>query len=166
MVLLGCCPACRFLPFALLGALMAFVGYTHPASAPSAKLAEQARMRGSGKGADREQRTPSRNSLKTSRDRALRRQAASITAAECSHSELAHRVAKMRKKFAAQYGFVVPEIKLDRQISPSRRSPIVQASTAPSWPPARCAPASIWCCRRRRSDARSAGRGDASPLSA
>ncbi|HEY8579446.1 MAG TPA: FHIPEP family type III secretion protein, partial [Beijerinckiaceae bacterium] len=29
-----------------------------------------------------------------------------------SHDELAHRVAKLRRKFAQQYGFVVPEIKL------------------------------------------------------
>lgn len=29
-----------------------------------------------------------------------------------AHGELAHRVAKMRRKFAQQYGFVVPEIKL------------------------------------------------------
>src|SRR5690606_37621535 len=34
-----------------------------------------------------------------------------------SHEELAFRVAKMRKKFAAQYGFVVPEIKVTDDLS-------------------------------------------------
>jgi flagellar biosynthesis protein FlhA len=34
-----------------------------------------------------------------------------------SHGELAHRVAKMRKKFAQQYGFVVPEIKLSNDLT-------------------------------------------------
>ena len=33
------------------------------------------------------------------------------------HSELAHRVGKMRRKFATQYGFVVPEIKLTDDLS-------------------------------------------------
>ena len=34
-----------------------------------------------------------------------------------AHGDLAHRVAKMRRKFARQYGFVVPEIKLSDELS-------------------------------------------------
>ncbi|TMJ73513.1 MAG: EscV/YscV/HrcV family type III secretion system export apparatus protein, partial [Alphaproteobacteria bacterium] len=34
-----------------------------------------------------------------------------------THSELAQRVAKMRRKFAKQYGFVVPEIRLSDDLS-------------------------------------------------
>ena len=34
-----------------------------------------------------------------------------------SHNEIASRVAKMRRKFAREYGFVVPEIKLTDEIS-------------------------------------------------
>jgi flagellar biosynthesis protein FlhA len=34
-----------------------------------------------------------------------------------AHGELAHRVAKVRRRFAAQYGFVIPEIKLTDDLS-------------------------------------------------
>ncbi|WP_306343114.1 FHIPEP family type III secretion protein, partial [Escherichia coli] len=34
-----------------------------------------------------------------------------------SRTELAHRVSKIRKKFAKQYGFVIPEIKLTDNLS-------------------------------------------------
>ena len=34
-----------------------------------------------------------------------------------SRNELAHRVSKIRKKFAKQYGFVIPEIKLTDNLS-------------------------------------------------
>ncbi len=34
-----------------------------------------------------------------------------------AHGELAHRVGKVRRRFAAQYGFVIPEIKLTDDLS-------------------------------------------------
>ena len=49
------------------------------------------------------------------RDRALPRQADLGKLVHAPHSELAQRVGKMRRKFAKQYGFVVPEIKLTRR---------------------------------------------------
>ena len=39
-----------------------------------------------------------------------------------SHEELAFRVSKMRKKFATQFGFVVPEIKVSDDISIDEKS--------------------------------------------
>ena len=39
------------------------------------------------------------------------------TVVDARHSDLAQRVAKMRRKFAKQYGFVVPEIKLADDLS-------------------------------------------------
>ena len=45
------------------------------------------------------------------RDRASDRQAA-LDQASDAHQELAFRMGKMRKKFATQYGFVVPEVRL------------------------------------------------------
>ncbi|MFT3988551.1 flagellar biosynthesis protein FlhA [Aestuariivirga sp.] len=50
-----------------------------------------------------------------------------------AHGELAHRVAKMRRKFAQQYGFVIPEVKLsDDLILPPRGYSIKIHSTVAS----------------------------------
>jgi flagellar biosynthesis protein FlhA len=60
-----------------------------------------------------------------------------------AHQELAFRVGKMRKKFATQYGFVVPEIKVTDDIA-IPRSPTRSVSTARRSLRTSCASAKCW----------------------
>ena len=90
---------------------MAFIGTGIPKrfaaerSAAAARKAEEARQ------AAAEARESVQESLKTAEiELCLGRQLAGKV--HLAHDELAHRVAKMRRKFARQYGFVVPDIKL------------------------------------------------------
>ncbi len=112
MVILALVPGLPLLPFALLGGMMAFIGYTIPKriAAREAAAEEQRAL-------EAEQQallTPPdtiKDSLKSAEIELL---LGKQLAAEMLnvHGELAHRVSKMRKKFAMEYGFVVPEIKL------------------------------------------------------
>ena len=75
-----------------------------------------------------------------------------------AHQELAFRMSKMRKKFATQYGFVVPEVKLTDDFGiPSQELPD-QGARHRRRRACRCASARSWCCsataRRRTFPAR------------
>jgi flagellar biosynthesis protein FlhA len=111
MFILGAVPGLPFAPFALLGGVMAFVGYTIPkqqakdravAAAEAAAIEQKARSEA--KGSVKEQLKAYEIELCLSRQLTAKFLA--------SHDEIGSRVAKMRRKFARQYGFVVPEIKL------------------------------------------------------
>jgi flagellar biosynthesis protein FlhA len=116
MVILALVPGLPLLPFALLGGLMAFVGYTIPKRiAERAAAAEEIRAMEAEEAA-RESQDTIKESLRTAEiELGLGKQLAAEMLT--SHSELAHRVGKMRKKFAQQYGFVVPEIKLSDSLT-------------------------------------------------
>ncbi len=116
MVILALVPGLPLLPFALLGGLMAFVGYTIPKrNAERAAAAEEIRAM-EAEEAVRESQDTIKESLRTAEiELSLGKQLAAEMLT--SHSELAHRVGKMRKKFAQQYGFVVPEIKLSDSLT-------------------------------------------------
>jgi flagellar biosynthesis protein FlhA len=111
MFILGVVPSLPFAPFAILGGIMAFVGYAIPkrqekdraiAAAATAKVEEKARN---------EAKSSVKEQLKAYEiELCLGRQL--TTKFLASHDEIGSRVAKMRRKFARQYGFVVPEIKL------------------------------------------------------
>jgi flagellar biosynthesis protein FlhA len=116
MFILGVIPGLPFLPFAGLGALMAFVGVAIPnrharelAREAAQKSAHEEKARAEAKASIKEQLKPVEIELCFSKELA-----ATLLA---SHSEIAERVAKMRRKFAREYGFVVPEIKLTDDIS-------------------------------------------------
>lgn len=111
MFVLALIPGLPFAPFAALGGTMAFIGTAIPKrfaaerSAAAARKAEEARQ------AAAEARESVQESLKTAEiELCLGRQLAGKV--HLAHDELAHRVAKMRRKFARQYGFAVPDIKL------------------------------------------------------
>ena len=115
MFVLGVIPGLPFIPFALLGGLMAFVGVAIPnrqAKDRAIAAAEQARR-------EEKSRAEARSSIKEHLKSAeielcfSKELTATLLA---SHDEIASRVAKMRRKFARQYGFVVPEIKLTDDI--------------------------------------------------
>jgi flagellar biosynthesis protein FlhA len=95
---------------------MAFCGYSIPRRLAEARAAEAATALAAEHKAEDEAKHSVKESLRTAEiELCLGKQLA--TALVASHGELAQRVAKMRRKFARQYGFVVPEIKLSDSFS-------------------------------------------------
>ena len=111
-------PGLPFLPFTALGLLLGFVAYTIPK-----RLAEQqeaAKAKAAAAAAEEKTRAEAKDSVKESLKTAeielcLGKHLAVQMLS--THGELAHRVSKMRRKFAQQYGFVVPDIKLSDSLS-------------------------------------------------
>ncbi len=120
MMLLGVMPGLPFIPFAGLGGILAFAGVSIPnriarekAVAAAEKTRQDEKVRAEARSSIKEQLKSAEIELCFSKE---------LTAALlASHNEIASRVAKMRRKFARQYGFVVPEIKLTDDIkTPSK----------------------------------------------
>ena len=116
MVILGVVPGLPFLPFAALAGMMTFVGIAIPnqlAKVRDKEAAERAaqeeKVKADARMSIKEQLKPVEIELCFSKELA-----GTLLA---SYSEIAGRVAKMRRKFAREYGFVVPEIKLTDEIS-------------------------------------------------
>lgn len=113
MVILALVPGLPLVPFALLGGMMAFIGYTIPKRIAEREAAaeEQRALEAEQQQAQVTTQDSIKESLKSAEIELL---LGKQLAAEMLnvHGELAHRVSKMRKKFAVEYGFVVPEIKL------------------------------------------------------
>ncbi len=104
-------PGLPMIPFLALGGCMGFIAYSIPRQ--RADLEAKAKV----KVAEEQQKNllESRDSVKESLKLAeievcLGKHLASYLAS--SHGDLAHRVGKMRKKFAQDYGFVLPDVKL------------------------------------------------------
>jgi len=116
MFILGIVPGLPLLPFATLGGVLAFVGIAIPARERGRQAAQAAvratqdeRARAEARASIKEQLKPAEVELCFSKELA-----ATLLA---QHAEIANRVAKMRRKFAREYGFVVPEIKLTDEIN-------------------------------------------------
>ncbi|MDX3966417.1 MAG: flagellar biosynthesis protein FlhA [Bradyrhizobium sp.] len=114
MFVLALMPGLPMAPFVLLGGVMAFVGYSLPKRQAARERKEAASK------ADERAQADAKESVKE------QLKTAEIELALGGHlsvhllgsrTELAHRVAKIRKKFAKQYGFVIPEIKLTDNLS-------------------------------------------------
>jgi flagellar biosynthesis protein FlhA len=116
MFVLAIMPGLPMFPFTFLGGLMAFVGYAVPKQLAKEhdeqkRLAAEAELR-----KQRETRESVKESMKSVEiELCLGKQLEAKLIA--SHNELASRVTKMRRKFAKQYGFVVPDIKLSDNLS-------------------------------------------------
>ena len=111
MFLLAVAPGLPFLPFAALGGMLAFVAYLVPRRRAEAKALEDKQVRDAADVAADEVRQSVRESLKTTEiELCLGKQVS--TSFLKQHNELVQRVGKMRRNFARQYGFIVPEIKL------------------------------------------------------
>ena len=114
MFVLAVMPGLPLVPFALLGGVMAFVGYSLPKKEAARQKKEEARKADERAQVDAKESV--KESLKTAEiELALGSQLAVHLLG--SRNELAHRVSKIRKKFAKQYGFVIPEIKLTDNLS-------------------------------------------------
>ncbi|KMO42005.1 flagellar biosynthesis protein FlhA [Methylobacterium variabile] len=109
-------PGLPFLPFVALSGLLFFVARTIPKRLEAQAAAAEAKAKAEEAQRQAEAKDSVKDSLKTPEiELCLGRQAASQI--QASHAELGHRVAKMRRKFARQYGFVVPDIKVTDNLS-------------------------------------------------
>ena len=120
MFVMSLLPGLPLLPFAFLGGAMAFVGYTVPRRRAAKDAQEQARLAReiAARPGDKDS---IKDALKTAEiELALGTQLS--TQLLSAHGELAHRVGKLRRSFAKQYGFIIPEIRLvsDLSISPKK----------------------------------------------
>ncbi|MBW3097347.1 flagellar biosynthesis protein FlhA [Pseudohoeflea coraliihabitans] len=116
LAVLALMPGLPFLPFAVLAGGMAFASWAIPRRRDAVARAEAQEVHRQ----EQEQKDKEDASVKTILKTAeielvLGKQVAARVLG--SHEELAFRVAKMRKKFAEQYGFVVPEIKVSDDLS-------------------------------------------------
>ncbi|GLS31333.1 flagellar biosynthesis protein FlhA [Mesorhizobium albiziae] len=111
LLVLSLMPGLPMLPFLSLALLMAAAGYIipmrHNRSLAAAEQAEKQKQDSK----EEEEKNSVKASLKTAEIELLVGKQLS-TRLIVSHQELAFRMGKMRKKFATQYGFVVPEIRL------------------------------------------------------
>lgn len=121
--ILAIVPGLPFLPFAALGGSMAFAAFMIPRqraeeAAANELVAEEQRKASEVKADDKDS---VKQALRTPEIELLLGKQVS-TRLLGAHQELAFRVGKMRKKFATQYGFVVPEIKVSDDISISDKA--------------------------------------------
>ncbi len=116
MFVLALAPGLPLLPFALLGSIMSFIAYAIPKRRAELRAAEEAKVQEAARATEEEARNSVRESLKTVEIELCLGKQISASFIQ-THSELAQRVAKMRRKFAKQYGFVVPEIRLSDDLS-------------------------------------------------
>jgi flagellar biosynthesis protein FlhA len=120
MGVLGLVPGLPFLPFAMLSGLMASVGVAIPRRIARAAAEEAARQAERDAKAKAEARASIEEQLKAFEiELVLSKELNAALLA--SRDEMASRIAKMRRKFAKAYGFVVPEIRVaDDLKSPAR----------------------------------------------
>lgn len=113
-------PGLPFFPFALFGGILTFVGYTVPKRAAREAAAEEAQLAAAAVAAQKEAKESVKESLRAVEiELSLGKQLASKLLG--TQGELTHRVTKMRRKFAQQFGFVVPDIKVtDSLIAPPK----------------------------------------------
>jgi flagellar biosynthesis protein FlhA len=111
LTVLALMPGLPAFPFLVLAGTMTAVAYIIPLrrnrrAAAANEIENQKRQT-----QDEEERNSIKHSLKTAEIELLIGKQLSIRLL-ASHQELAFRMGKMRKKFATQYGFVVPEVRL------------------------------------------------------
>jgi flagellar biosynthesis protein FlhA len=115
LVLLALMPGLPFLPFAALAAALAGVVLIARRRQAQIGAAEDARKKAETVEQEEAARSSARQMLRVAEiELSLGRQLSSF--AVVSRGEIADRVAKMRKRFALDYGFVIPEIKLSDDI--------------------------------------------------
>ena len=121
MGLLSVVPGLPFLPFFSLGGILAFGGWLIPRQLAAAARAKQEIEASAIQQTKDSEKDSVKNVLKTAEIELLLGKQVS-TRLLGSHQELAFRVGKMRKKFASQYGFVVPEIKVSDDLAISDKT--------------------------------------------
>ncbi|NJM28735.1 MAG: flagellar biosynthesis protein FlhA [Rhizobiales bacterium] len=134
LFLLAVMPGLPFLPFAVLGAGLVAASIAVSRGRLNEEIARQERQAESDASKSTAERTSAKELLRTSEiELSLGRQLTGILLS--NQSELAHRVAKMRKKFAQQFGFIIPEIELsdDLNLAPKNYSVKIHGTLAASY---------------------------------
>src|SRR5690606_11272792 len=111
LLLLAFMPGLPMFPFVMLAAAMAAIGYIIPLQHDRRVAAADAVKKEAAANKADEEKNSVKASLATAEIELLIGKQLS-TKLIVAHQELAFRMSKMRKKFATQYGFVVPEVKL------------------------------------------------------
>ena len=111
MAIFAIMPGLPLLPFAMLAAILGFTGYIIPKRQAARQKLVDDQKAADAAAKKEESRESVKESLKTSEiELCLGKQVAGQLLAK--HGELSRRVGKMRRKFAEQYGFVVPDIRV------------------------------------------------------
>ncbi|PZO81816.1 MAG: flagellar biosynthesis protein FlhA [Mesorhizobium amorphae] len=116
LVLLALMPGLPMFPFLSLAALLGVLAYAIPQNQQKKDRAEAQAKHDEESAKQQEEKDSVKNSLRTAEIELLIGKQLSARLLS-SHQELAFRMGKMRKKFATQYGFVVPEVKLTDEFS-------------------------------------------------
>ena len=121
--ILAIVPGLPFLPFAVLGGSMGLAAFMIPRRRAEEAAAHDLEVEDQRKAAEvkADDKDSVKQALRTPEIELLLGKQVS-TRLLGAHQELAFRVGKMRKKFATQYGFVVPEIKVSDDISISDKA--------------------------------------------
>ncbi|MFG1296620.1 MULTISPECIES: flagellar biosynthesis protein FlhA [Xanthobacter] len=114
-------PGLPLLPFAILGGVLAFVGYSIPKQLAKKQALEAEKAEAERQKKEREQRESVKESLRTPEiEVCVGKQLAGQVLR--TPTELTNRIGKMRRKFAVRYGFVVPEIRMSESLSVPNKS--------------------------------------------
>lgn len=121
MAVFAVMPGLPMLPFLALSAGMAFIGYTIPKQIAAKEAAAVAKAAVEEEARKQEAKESVKESLRVAEiELAIGKQLAATVLRQ--QQELALRVNKMRRKFATQYGFVIPEIKVTESLSVPTKS--------------------------------------------
>ncbi|WP_454916048.1 flagellar biosynthesis protein FlhA [Xanthobacter sediminis] len=113
-------PGLPLLPFAVLGGVMAFVGYSIPKQLAKKQAAEAQKVEAERQQKEREARESVKESLRTPEiEVCVGKQLAGQVLR--TPTELTNRIGKMRRKFAMRYGFVVPDIRMTESLQVSTK---------------------------------------------
>ncbi len=135
MALLAVLPGLPFIPFVATAGAMAFIAWTVPKKRREEEAATAAQQAAKEKLSAEAEKDSVKESLKMVEiELVLGKQTSAHMLAK--RDEMARRVQKMRKRFAARYGFVVPEIKLsdDLTIDPKTYLIKIHGTTVASQP--------------------------------
>ena len=121
MALLSVLPGLPFVPFFLIAGLLASVAYMVPRQRAELLRQEAETVNNKKKAQQEADRTSVKESLRIVEIELVfgKQMSAHLV---LSRDELGHRVQKMRRRFAARYGFVVPEIKLSDDLAIDAKS--------------------------------------------
>nr|WP_029005601.1 flagellar biosynthesis protein FlhA [Azorhizobium doebereinerae] len=109
-------PGLPLIPFATLGGVMAFVGYAIPKQLAKEREEKAAKDKAEADKKAQEVRESVKEQLKTAEIELVvdKQLAGQVLRAS---GEMGQRIAKMRRKFAQRYGFVVPDIRLTESLN-------------------------------------------------
>ncbi|WP_075216184.1 flagellar biosynthesis protein FlhA [Mongoliimonas terrestris] len=121
LMVIAVVPGLPFLPFALLAGGLLAGGFIIPRREAARAAAVESARRQDDERAKLAGRDSVKDTLKTAEIELVLGKQLSVSMLP-NHSDLAHRVSRMRRKFAEQYGFVVPEVKLSDNLSVDPKS--------------------------------------------